>query len=384
MTAPSHNSTQWLCSGREIFPAMLEAIRNARRSIELEIYTYSDHRIGRECLGVLIHAAQAGVRVRVLVDAFGSFNLPPDYFAPLIQAGGEARFFNPLRFSRFGVRDHRKILVCDGRTAFIGGANISDEYDGDGITQGWFDTGCRIEDESLATALTDEFERMFEGAGLEKRRLPRFRVFRKLRRRLGDSTKILAVQPGRGPGIFQLTLQRDLAHAKSADLITPYFLPNRRLLKLLRKIVKRGGRVRLILPAHCDVPLARAAALVYYLRLLRSGVEIHEFQPQILHAKLFIVDETVYAGSSNLDIRSLKLNYEIMLRYNRERAASGPRQIFQTALANSRRIELDEFKRSQNPWQRWKNRWAHFLVARVDPLIALRQFQALPDTRQTS
>jgi len=131
--------------------------------------------------------------------------------------------------------------------------------------------------------------------------------------------------------------------------------------------------VRLILPALCDVPIARAAGLVYYSRLLRGGVEIYEYQPQILHAKLFIVDEKVFAGSSNLDVRSFKLNYELMLRFTDEATVDGAKEIFSEALNNSRRIEPKEFRRSQNFWQRWKNRWAHFLLARIDPLVALRQ-----------
>jgi cardiolipin synthase len=130
--------------------------------------------------------------------------------------------------------------------------------------------------------------------------------------------------------------------------------------------------VRLILPAHCDVPVARAAGLIYYARLLRAGVEIYEYQPQILHAKLCIVNGKVFAGSSNLDVRSFKMNYELILQFNDHAAVDGAKEIFSEALKNCRRIELKEFHRSQNFWQRWKNHWAHFLVARIDPLVALR------------
>ena len=131
--------------------------------------------------------------------------------------------------------------------------------------------------------------------------------------------------------------------------------------------------MRLILPAHCDVPIARAAAMIYYARLLRRGVEIYEYQPQVLHAKLCRVDEKVFVGSSNLDVRSFKLNYELMLRFTDHASVAGAKAIFDAALKNCRRIDLDEFRRSQNFWQRWKNRWAHFLIARIDPLVALSQ-----------
>ena len=356
---------------------MLAAVENARQSVALEIYIIADDQTGRKILHALLRAANRGVRVRVLADAFGSMTLPADFFSPLTAAGGEIRFFNPLRFGRFGVRDHRKLLLCDGATAFVGGANLTDEYDGDGVTRGWFDVMIQIEHAGLTADLTAAFENLFSAAAFERRPLPRFRIFRQIRRPPAGTTRILAVKPGRGAGVFQRALQHDLARARTADIITPYFLPNRRLRKQLRQIVRRGGRVRLILPAHCDVPVARAAGLVYYSRLLRGGVEIYEYQPQILHAKLFIVDEKVFAGSSNLDIRSFNLNYELMLRLTDGATVAGAREIFSAALKNSRRIGPKEFRRSQNFWQRWKNHWAHFLLARIDPLIALRQFQSL-------
>jgi cardiolipin synthase len=368
-------SSQWLCGGGDIFPAMLNAIAQARQSVELEAYIFADDHTGRQFLLALVKAAQSGVRVRVLADAYGSLLLPDNYFTPLIRAGGEARFFNPLRFNRFGVRDHRKLLVCDRQTAFIGGTNISDDYRGDGVTHGWFDVMAQIRDADLAGRLAGEFERMFSDANFEHRPLPRIRAFRHLHRLADGEPKIFVVRPGRGAGAFQRALQRDLAAAASADFIVPYFLPNRRLRKRLGQIVRRGGRVRLILPAHCDVPLSRNASLVYYARLLRGGVEIYEYQPQVLHAKLYRVDGKVFAGSSNLDVRSFKLNYELMVRFTDPPTVADAKDIFSRVLKNSKRIELAEFRKSQNFWQRWKNYWANFLLAQIDPLVALRQLQ---------
>jgi cardiolipin synthase len=373
VTAHSTITTQWFCGGAEFFPAMLAALASARQCVELETYSFADDQTGRQFLAALTRSAQAGVRVRVLADAYGSLTLPAPFFAPLVQAGGEIRFFNPLRFNRFGVRDHRKLLVCDRQTIFIGGANLTDHYAGDGVTHGWFDVMARIEDTELAARLSVEFEQMFSDADFGRHALPRLRVFRRLRRPTGGEPQVFPVKPGRGADAFQRALQHDLARARTADFIVPYFLPNRRVRRELRQIVRRGGRVRLILPAHCDVPLARAAGLIYYARLLHGRVEIYEYQPQILHAKLFIVDESVFAGSSNLDVRSFKLNYELMLRFSDGPTVAGAQAIFSAALKNSRRIELEAFRRSQTFWQRWKNHWSHFLLARIDPLVALRQ-----------
>ncbi len=365
-------SLQWLCGGGKFFPAMLDAIAAARHSVELEIYIYANDETGRHFLDALTRSARSGVRVRVLADAYGSFMLSKSFFEPLIKAGGEIRFFNPLRFSRFGVRNHRKLLICDQQTAFLGGANICDCHQGDGTTQGWFDLMARIEDADLAGRLADEFEQTYANADFAHGRFRRLRAFRSFRRRT-DETQIFAVRPGRGAGSFQRALHRDLAQARAADFIVPYFLPSRKFRKLLRQIVQRGGRMRLLLPAHCDVPLARAAGLIYYPRLLRAGVEIYEYQPQILHAKLCVVDEKVFAGSSNLDVRSFNMNYELMVRLTDPAAVAGAQEIFSEALKHSRRIELETFSRTQNFWERWKNYWAHFLVARVDPVLGLRQ-----------
>lgn len=356
---------------------MLEAIAGSVTSIELETYVFADDRTGRIFLQALTDAATRGVRVRVLIDAYGSLLLVTSFFAALTAAGGMVKFFNPLRFHRFGVRDHRKLLVCDRQTVFIGGANIADEYAGDGITHGWFDLMVKMEDEPLAARLAAEFEHMFASAYARRHPLPQLRALRQLRRRQAGETRIFAVRPGRGAGNFQLALQRDLAVATTVDFIVPYFLPNRRLRKLLRQTVKRGGRVRIILPSQSDVPLARSAALPYYTRLLRAGVKIYEYQPQILHAKLMLVDGFAYAGSSNLDVRSFLLNYELMIRFTDETSRTEASEIFATALKCSKRVERKTFRRSQNLWQRWKNRWAHFLIAYIDPLVALRQLQSL-------
>ena len=119
------------------------------------------------------------------------------------------------------------------------------------------------------------------------------------------------------------------------------------------------------------------AARSLYLKLLKAGVEIYEYQPQILHGKLILADTITYAGSSNLDIRSLNLNYEIMVRLTDPATADGAGRIFSEALRDARKIELATWRKSQTFWQRTRNHWAHFLLARVDPWIVLRQFRAL-------
>jgi len=356
---------------------MLAAIRAAHQSVRLETYIYADGQIGRQFREALTAAAARGVKVSVLVDAFGSWPLPATFFTPFLAAGGNVRYFNPLRLWRFGVRDHRKLLVCDDTVVFLGGFNIADEYDGDGVTRGWCDVGLRIENPALAVELTKSFDELSALADFHRKPLMRLRAFKRRRKtepRLGG--ELLLSHPGRGASPFQVSLHHDLARARDTRIITAYFLPTRRVRRYLIRAARNGGRVQLILAGKSDVLISQLAARSLYHRLLKAGVEIYEYQPQILHAKLIVSDGVTYAGSTNLDIRSLNLNYELMLRFEDETVAAGAHEIFEEMLQHSRRIEPGWFK-SQSWWQRWQYRWAHFMVARVDPLVALRQFGAV-------
>ncbi len=371
-------SLHWLCTGREVFPAMLAAIAAAQQSIQLETYIFAEGKLGRQMLGALLAAAQRGVRVRVLVDAAGSWFLPNNFFDPLLAAGAAVCRFNPLDLWRFGVRDHRKLLICDGSVIFVGGFNVADEYDGDGVISGWCDLGVRLENPALAKELAASFEEIFALADFHRKPLLRLRAFKRKRKTSGRPTgEVLLTQPGRGASPFQIELYRDLAHARDVRIISAYFLPTRRVRRDLLRVIRRGGRVQLLLAGKSDVPVSQMAARSMYHRLLKAGVEIYEYQPQILHAKLVLTDDTAYVGSSNLDIRSLNLNYELMLRFADKTIAGEARDIFEAALKHSRKIELREWRKTQTFWTRWKNHWAHFLLARVDPFIALRQFRTM-------
>ncbi len=378
MPASSASAFEWLSNGHEIFPAMLHAIRAACVSLRLEIYIYTDGQLGRTFLAELLAAAQRGVRVRVLVDAFGSWLLPDDFFALLVTAGAEVHYFNPLRLSRFGVRDHRKLLICDDSVIFVGGFNIADEYDGDGVSHGWCDLGARIESPELAKKLAASFDELFALADFHRKPFMRLRAFklkRKGRRR--PAGELLLSYPGRNTSPFQAALHRDLARSSDTRIMTAYFLPTRRVQRYLMNAARNGRRVQLILAGKSDVLVSRLAARSLYRRLLKAGVEIYEYQPQILHAKLAICDDAIYVGSNNIDIRSLNLNYELMLRFDDPSTTAGAREIFARALQHSRRIEPETWLKSLTWWQRWQHRWARFLVARIDPFIALRQFRAV-------
>lgn len=369
---------KWLRNGDEAFSAMLAAIDAATRSIRLETYIYSHDDVGRAFLAAFLRAQQRGVHVKVLVDGIGSLELPGDFFSTLIAAGGEARVFNPLALRRISIRNHRKMLTCDEQVAFIGGFNISQEYNGDGITRGWRDLGLRFEGE-LVKDLTVSFDEMFALADFRHKRLVRLRQTKQKRTIISGAELLLLGGPGRGLNPIRRALHKDLKHARQAKIIEAYFLPTWRIRRALARIARTGGAVDLILAGKSDVALSQLATRSLYRRLLKAGTRIHEYQPQILHAKLLIFDEAVYVGSANLDPRSLSINYELMMRFEVPQMVAEAREIFSNALQHSQQVDFAVWKRSRSLWTRLKERIAYFFLVRIDPHVARQQWKALPD-----
>ncbi|HMJ63997.1 MAG TPA: phospholipase D-like domain-containing protein [Candidatus Binatia bacterium] len=367
---------RWLRTGDEALESLLSAIDQARESIRLETYIYRTGQTGERFRAALISACDRGVKVRVMIDALGSFSLPETFWTPLRDAGAQCTWFNPLALGRWSYRDHRKMLVCDDAVAFIGGFNIADEYHGDGVTHGWRDLGLEIRGSRLVRALAQSFDAFFDRAVVKHKRLQRFR---KASHEVstGETWQLLMSGPGRYHGPLQRVLKQDLANARSVKIICAYFLPTWRLRKVLTRICKRGGRVQLILAGKSDVAMSQLASRRLYGQFLRSGVEIYEYEPQILHAKLFIMDDVVYAGSANLDVRSLKINYELLVRISDREVAERARDIFEDDLKYCRKIDPATWRKSRNLWSKLKERWAYFFLARVDPYLARQQLRLL-------
>jgi cardiolipin synthase len=357
---------------------MLAAIDGAQQSICLETYIYSADSLGERFRDALVRARQRGVRVQVLYDALGSMSLPASFWDPLRAGGGEVRQFNPLMLNRFGVRDHRKMLICDERAAFIGGFNIASEYDGDGISSGWRDLGLKVEG-SLAVELKKAFEEMFERADFKHTGLRRLRNYKAKKIVTAPHEQVLLSGPGRGRSPIKHALRRDLARAEDVRIIVAYFLPTWRIRRSLLRVAQRGGSVQMILAGKSDVLLSQLAGQSLYRRFLRTGVRIYEYTPQILHAKLIIIDNVVYVGSSNLDQRSLNINYELMVRFENKDIAAQAREVFANTLKHCCHITLEDWIHTRSFWRRIKQRWAYFLLVRMDPLIARWRWRTLPD-----
>ncbi len=362
----------WLHHGGEFRARLLEALKRARHTVRLEMYIFAADATGTEVRAALVAAAARGVSVRVLTDALGSAQLPGEFWEPLATAGGVVKSFNPLAQRRLMVRNHRKLLLVDDETAILGGFNIADEYTGDGVTAGWADCGMSLSGAPL-TALGRSFERMWARCDDRQPRLVAARLRKGERpppEEFAPRMQLLESGPGRKPSAFQKLLRHDIAHSREALFVSAYFLPGYRMRWLLRGIARRGARVQVIVPGKSDVPMSQRAARYLYAGLMRAGVEIWEYQPQVLHAKLFLANGVAYAGSSNLDTRSLHLNHEIMLSFSDPAVVSGARELFAALLSHSRRIDPAMWKNSRSWWEKLREQVAFWLLSRLDPYLS--------------
>jgi cardiolipin synthase A/B len=364
---------EWLETGGEMLSRMLAALAEARQSIRLEMYIVHSGETGQQFREALVAACRRGLKVQVLVDAVGSMVLPESFWAPLRAGGGEFRWFNPFSLSGWSIRDHRKLLVCDERLAFVGGVNIGAEYQGDGVTAGWRDLGLAVRG-PLAGELSAAFDQMFASADFRHPPFSRLRASPRQKIVDAPAAQLLLGGPSRNNPI-KLSLRRDIMHSRSVRIVCAYFLPPWRIRRHLMRAARLGARVQLILPGKSDLPFSRLAGQSFYRRLLLAGVEIYEYQPQILHAKLFLMDDIVYVGSANLDPRALDINYELMLRLSHPALARQGGEIFERILAHCRRIDLDSWREDRTLMERLRSRMAYLLLARLDPMVAQWQWR---------
>lgn len=374
---PEPTDARWLSTGAEGYRLMLAAIEQASKSVRLETYIFRAAGPGERFRAALIRAARRGVRVQVLLDGYGSYDLPEHYWRELTGAGGAVRIFNPFSFRLFSIRNHRKLLLVDDAAAWVGGFNIGPEYDGDGVAHGWRDFGLELHQRPALRDLAETFDALFRNHHLHGRPLQRFRRRSLARRRRELHPIVLLSGPRWARNEFRAGLMRALSQARRVQLVSGYFLPSLRLRWALRQVVRRGGTVELLLPGKTDVPLAQAAGRSLYGSLLRAGVRIWEYQPQVLHGKLAIIDDVVFAGSSNLDARSFGINYELMVRIDDARLAERGRALFAAARQAAVERLQPEWRRGQDWRTRLAGFWARFVLTKVDPWIARRQLRTI-------
>ncbi|OYW29729.1 MAG: hypothetical protein B7Z47_04460 [Chthoniobacter sp. 12-60-6] len=366
-TTPDGHGIHWYDTGERFLGAELAAISTAQSSVLLEHYIFRASKVGERFRDALTEASLRGVQVTLLLDDVGCWGLPRNYFSQLIELGGKVIWFNPVRWRFWSFRDHRKLLVVDGAQAFIGGCNIAPEYEGDGIHEGWRDGGIGITG-PVVKHLIESFESQVEIAGNQI-----WRVRKRGRNgwmRAGEDVSLLLTRPGLHQGVFQRALRSDLLHAQDVSITMAYFLPVGRVKQMLLRAARLARSFRLLLPGRSDVPLLQVAARALYGGFHRRGAKIHEYQPQVLHAKILVVDDIVYIGSANLDPRSLAINFEIMLRIRSAPLAQQARATFERDLDHSLPVKPLPWRKPSSWWQRVKQKMARFIFTRLDLGVA--------------
>ena len=304
------NEFRLLNDGGEFFARMLAAIEEARRYVLLEMYLVRSGAVATRFIDALGRAAGRGARVCVMFDGFGALGLTRADRRRLLDAGIELRFFNPLRLgNRLSnlLRDHRKLLLADGRVAFVGGAGLTDDF-APGARRGpWRELMVEIQGAVIA-----DWQRAF--ARTWRRCGPELALVEPpaCEAHADGAAGRLSLSEARQRSVLANGVLRRIDSATArAWIMSAYFVPSRRFRKALRRAARRGVDVRLLLPgARTDHPWVRQAARRFYGKLLRNGVKIFEYQPRMLHAKMILCDDWVSIGSSNLDRWSFRWNLE--------------------------------------------------------------------------
>ncbi|AKQ53496.1 cardiolipin synthase ClsB [Bordetella hinzii] len=325
------NAIRLLQNGADFFPALCAAIDQASVSVHLETYIFILDRTGRQVLDCLERAARRGVKVRVVLDGFGSAATAPEVMRRINEAGGHCRVFRPeprwlgrLKFSRSRLRRlHRKVTVIDAAIAFVGGINIVDDYDdldpADGIAGPRFDFAVRIEGPLVPQIIYAQDLLWVRLNWARLRRHPsdwrRLRLRRPHPHHAQSRGSLRAALVLRDNLRFRQTFERaylyGIEHARRDVLIAnAYFFPGRQFRRALARAAARGVRVRLLLQGKPEYRLQYFATRSLYDQLLRDGIEIYEYMPAYLHAKVAVIDNMATVGSSNLDPFSLLLARE--------------------------------------------------------------------------
>ena len=309
----SGNRVRLLENGEAYFPAVFEAIRAARREVIIETFIVFEDKVGLALQAELVAAARRGVEVDVLVDGFGSCDLTPGFCGPLAEAGVRLRSFDPasrILGVRLNVlrRMHRKIVVVDGSTAFVGGINFSADHLGDYGPEAKQDWAVELQG-----PIVDDIHRYVVGAIRPRRADLEAAAAASTSSPAGPAEALLLVRDNhRHRADIERHYRAAIRSARKQVLIAnAYFFPGYRLLRELRRAAQRGVEVHLILQGEPDMPIVKKAAELLYDHLQRDGVQVHEYCKRPLHGKVAVIDdEWSTVGSSNLDPLSLSLNLE--------------------------------------------------------------------------
>ncbi len=340
----SFHSTQWHFYTRtdETWKALKEAFINARKTIDIEEYILERDAVGQEFLELLIKKRQEGVRVRILCDMAGSYGFFASSLPETLQdIGIEVKFFNIIKpwrihsFFSWFFRDHRKLIIVDGNVGFVGGVNIRKDM------RSWRDTHVRVTG-PITKEMQNAFHEMWFVANERKfwGRIAKTKNFVK-------GFQFITNSPNIGKRYLYQELIQAIRGAKNyIYLTTPYFVPDRRMRRVLRLAAKRGVEVKILVPKTSNYPLVDSGSHAYYDKLISSGIRIFQYYGELLHAKTAVIDDTwATIGSFNLDSLSFLYNFEANIVSTNALFAKEIREYFENDMTSSQEVSLSEWRK---------------------------------------
>ncbi len=361
-TVVGGNRVDILLNGEEIFPSKLELIRSARKSITYAQYVFEEGAPAADTALALAERCRAGVKVHVLVDAVGSLMMPSQYRDWMTEAGCQVASYRPVTpwtIDRANYRNHRRILVVDGRVGVTGGSGTSGKWSGNGRQEGqWRDTDMRVEGPVINQLQGAFAENWLEATGVSLGGSDYFPW--PIEARGAVESQIVRSSPAGGSVAMYTMFLLAMASARRTIYITnPYFVPDDKMIDTLLQARRRGVRVVLLLPGAIDHNLVRQASRSQLGRLLEAGVQIYEYRAALLHSKTMVIASMwATVGSTNLDRRSFELNEELnLVVYNADVAR------------RLERVFVDDLERSRPvTYAQWQNRG---IVSRVLEMLSL-------------
>ncbi len=345
-----YNQVSIYQTGKSTFNAIIEELESATSSIHMEFYIVSNDEIGNRIKDILISKAKSGVEVRLIFDDVGSWSLPKKYIKQLRDAGVEVFPFMEVKFPLFtrkvNYRNHRKIIVVDGRVAFMGGMNIADRYlKGDTKLGAWYDTLLRIKGEAVhmlqVIFLVDWFF-------VSKMQISnRAKYFPDHKISIQHPLQITASGPDSDWASIMQAFFAAITKARSHIFISsPYFIPNESILTALKTASLSGVDVKIILPGKSDSTVVYWSSLSYITELLEAGINVYLFQKGFNHSKIIMIDSSfAIVGSANMDIRSFEDNFEVMAIIYDNELTSQLEEQFNRDIRKSRRVILSKWIR---------------------------------------
>jgi len=344
---------QLLWKERDSFQTLFDAINSAEKLICLQFYIFKNDDTGIVISELLKKKSREGTKVYILYDHFGSIGTPGSFWREMKLVGIEIRASYPFKWTApftYVHRDHRKLIVIDSKKAFTGGLNIANEYSGFHLrrrSRGWRDTGILVEG-PIVNELYDTFEKSWTTWGGKKIVIQG--AHEEVRGNIPENSipaLPIFVYSRKGRERMRNLLRHSIDHAQTSILLTTaYFIPSRRLIERLEEAVKRGVRVRLLVPGKSDIPAASYAGRSFFTRLLKAGIEIHTYRGDMLHAKTYLFDQCWgIVGSTNLDYQSLVYNDEGNIGIMDASFGSKLAEIFEEDLKNSVKIDEETWRK---------------------------------------